>query len=177
MSVDHFLQFANSAPRTEVARIAAHRLKQADCGKIVIAVSEDIDPEILTPYCSQTSLQSVEDVHIEPYPIAVTHKSGSQAMDSTMLIDATLKHSMPPLALPAARTHRARTSWKELGLPPISPSSVARNSLAIGATPGIFRPCRGGRLGEERCGYCDAAARRRPSETPVGMGTWKIPQH
>ena len=28
-------------------------------------------------------------------------KSGPRAGDSTMLVDATLKHSMPPLALPA----------------------------------------------------------------------------
>jgi 4-hydroxy-3-polyprenylbenzoate decarboxylase len=38
-----------------------------------------------------------------------------------MLIDATLKHPMSPLALPA-REHmeRAQTIWKELGLPPLS---------------------------------------------------------
>jgi hypothetical protein len=38
-----------------------------------------------------------------------------------MLIDATLKHSMLPLALPS-REHmeRAQAIWQELGLPPIS---------------------------------------------------------
>jgi hypothetical protein len=38
-----------------------------------------------------------------------------------MLIDATLKSSMPPLALPARESmERAQEIWKELGLPPIS---------------------------------------------------------
>ncbi len=38
-----------------------------------------------------------------------------------MLIDATLKHSMPPLALPAQDyMERAQSIWKELGLPPLS---------------------------------------------------------
>ena len=42
-------------------------------------------------------------------------------MDSTMLIDATLKGAMPPLALPGrAEMERAQAIWKELGLPPIS---------------------------------------------------------
>jgi hypothetical protein len=35
-----------------------------------------------------------------------------------MLIDATLKHPMPPLALPAREfMEKARTIWEELGLP------------------------------------------------------------
>jgi 4-hydroxy-3-polyprenylbenzoate decarboxylase len=38
-----------------------------------------------------------------------------------MLIDATLKGSMPPLALPARESmERAQEIWKELGLPQIS---------------------------------------------------------
>ena len=39
-----------------------------------------------------------------------------------MLIDATLKHAMPPLALPAREfMERARAIWDELGLPALSP--------------------------------------------------------
>ena len=40
--------------------------------------------------------------------------------NSTMLIDATRKRPMPPLALPARPfMERARTIWEELGLPPL----------------------------------------------------------
>ena len=120
-----FLQFANGAPRTEVWRgLQGAGAKQADCGKIVIAVSEDIDPANTDAVLWSLAYRSnpVEDVHIEPYRSrGHAPKSGSQALDSTMLIDATLKGVMPPLALPA-REHmeRAQAIWKELGLPPLS---------------------------------------------------------
>jgi len=120
-----FLQFANGAHRTEVWRgLRGASAKQADCGKIVIAVSEDIDPVNTDAVLWSLAYRSnpVEDVHIEPYRSrGHAPKSGSQSMDSTMLIDATLKHTMPPLALPA-REHmeRAQVIWKELGLPLLS---------------------------------------------------------
>jgi UbiD family decarboxylase len=120
-----FLQFANGAPRTEVWRgLRGAASKQADCGKIVIAVSEDIDPTNTDAVLWSLAYRSnpVEDVQIEPYRSrGHAPKSGSQALDSTMLIDATLKGVLPPLALPA-REHmeRAQAIWKELGLPPIS---------------------------------------------------------
>ena len=119
-----FLQFANGAPRTEVWRgLQGAAAKQADCGKIVIAVSEDIDPTNTDAVLWSLAYRSnpVEDVHIESYRSrGHAPKSGSQALDSTMLIDATLKGTMPPLALPV-REHmeRAQAIWKELGLPPI----------------------------------------------------------
>ncbi len=120
-----FLQFANSTPRTEVWRaLQGAAAKQADCGKIVIAVSEDIDPANTDAVLWSLAYRSnpVEDVHIEPYRSrGHAPKSGSQTLDSTMLIDATLKGILPPLALPA-REHmeRAQAIWKELGLPPLS---------------------------------------------------------
>jgi UbiD family decarboxylase len=120
-----FLQFANGAPRTEVWRgLQGAAAKQADCGKIVIAVSEDIDPSNTDAVLWSLAYRSnpVEDVHIEPYRSrGHAPKSGSQSMDSTMLIDATLKHSMPPLALPGREyMERAQSIWKELGLPQLS---------------------------------------------------------
>ncbi|MBZ5645332.1 MAG: UbiD family decarboxylase [Acidobacteriia bacterium] len=120
-----FLQFANGAPRTEVWRgLQGAAAKQADCGKIVVAVSEDIDPANTDAVLWSLAYRSnpVEDVHIEPYRSrGHAPKSGSQSPDSTMLIDATLKGTLPPLALPA-REHmeRAQAIWKELGLPPLS---------------------------------------------------------
>jgi len=117
-----FLQFANGTPRTEVWRgMQGAAAKQADCGKIIIAVSEDIDPANTDAVLWSLAYRSnpVEDVHIEPYRSrGHSPKSGPQTMDSTMLVDATLKHPMAPLALPAREfMERAQTIWKELGLP------------------------------------------------------------
>jgi 4-hydroxy-3-polyprenylbenzoate decarboxylase len=120
-----FLQFANETPRTEVWRgMQGASTKQADCGKIVIAVSEDIDPTNTDAVLWSLAYRSnpAEDVHIEPYRSrGHAPKSGAQEMDSTMLIDATLKHPMSPLALPAREyMERAQTIWKELGLPALT---------------------------------------------------------
>ena len=120
-----FLQFENDAPRTEVWRgLRGASAKQADCGKIVIAVSRDIDPSNTDAVLWSLAYRSnpAEDVQIEPYRSrGHAPKSGSQALDSTMLVDATLKGTMPPLALPAReQMERALEMWKELGLPAIS---------------------------------------------------------
>ena len=46
------------------------------------------------------------------------------AIDSTLLIDATAKGDLPPVALPKKEfMDRARTLWEELGLPPLTPES------------------------------------------------------
>ena len=42
--------------------------------------------------------------------------------ESTLLIDATLKHTAPPLALPTRDyMERARAIWQDLQLPPLTP--------------------------------------------------------
>lgn len=120
-----FLQFASGTPRTEVWRgLQGAATRQADCGKIVIAVSEDIDPANTDAVMWSLAYRSnpVEDVHVEPYrSTGHAPKSAHPALDSTMLIDATLKHPMPPLALPAREyMERARALWKELGLPALT---------------------------------------------------------
>jgi 4-hydroxy-3-polyprenylbenzoate decarboxylase len=72
----------------------------------------------------------IEDVHIVPFR-APDHGPSSDSEEgiprdprtanSTLLIDATLKHIMPPIALPAkAYMERARELWTKLKLPPIS---------------------------------------------------------
>ncbi len=49
---------------------------------------------------------------------------GRHSDDSTLLIDATLKHAAPPLALPAKQfMAHARALWEELGLPALTPAS------------------------------------------------------
>lgn len=121
-----FLQFAAGTARTEVWRAlnGAANLR-ADCGKVVVAVSEDIDPENVHGVLWSLAYRAnpIQDVHIAPYrSLGHGPKTDASATDSTMLIDATLKHPMPPLALPArAFMERARVIWDELGLPRLSP--------------------------------------------------------
>ncbi len=123
-----FVQFAAGVPRTEIWR-ALHGAAslQADIGKYVIAVSEDIDPE--NPDAVFWSLayraNPIEDVHIAPYRSAGHGpKSGGPRDDSTMLIDATQKEPDPPISLPKREfMEHARTIWEELGLPKLKPQS------------------------------------------------------
>jgi 4-hydroxy-3-polyprenylbenzoate decarboxylase len=120
-----FLQFANGALRTEIWRgLRGAATYRADCGKIVIAVSEDIDPANADAVLWSLAYRSnpAEDVQVEPYrSIGHAPRSGAPAMDSTLLIDATLKRPMAPLALPSREfMERALGIWKELGLPTLT---------------------------------------------------------
>ena len=69
---------------------------------------------------------------------AMARKSGRGGKDSTLLIDATLKHPAPPLALPAREfMERARVIWDELHLPTLSPRPPWHGySLGDWPTPG-----------------------------------------
>ena len=123
-----FLQFANGTQKTEVWRgLQGAASLQAACGKIVIAVSEDIDPTSTDAVLWSLAYRSnpIEDVLIAPYRSSGHGpKSGPRAGDSTMLVDATLKHSMPPLALPAREyMDGARKIWERLGLPALMPQA------------------------------------------------------
>lgn len=123
-----FLQFDRSAPKTEIWRgLQGAATLQAQCGKIVVAVSEDIDPENADGIFWSLAYRSnpETDVLITPYR-SPGHgpKSGRADMDATMLIDATLKADMPPLALPAEPfMTRAKEIWEELDLPTLSPQA------------------------------------------------------
>jgi len=132
-----FVQFAAGVPRTEIWRALQGAANlQADIGKYVIAVSEDIDPD--NPDAVFWSLayraNPIEDVHIVPYrseghgpkspslpsPASGGGKRGGE--ESTMLIDATQKEPDPPISLPKREfMERARTIWQELGLPTLTP--------------------------------------------------------
>jgi UbiD family decarboxylase len=120
-----FVQFAPGVPHTEIWR-ALHGVAslQADIGKYVIAVSEDIDPN--NPDAVFWSLayraNPIKDVHIAPYR-SRGHgaKSSGNNEESTMLIDATQKEPDPPVSLPKREfMERALTIWKELGLPSVT---------------------------------------------------------
>ena len=120
-----FVQFKRDTIRTEVWRglYGAANLRP-ECGKIVIAVSEDIDPESTDAVFWSMAYRSnpIEDVHIAPYRRGVQGSQyGPSQSESTMLIDATQKHPMAPLALPGQEyMERARTIWNELGLPALT---------------------------------------------------------
>jgi UbiD family decarboxylase len=123
-----FLQFARGTPKTEVWRgMQGAATLQAQCGKLVIAVSEDIEPENADAIFWSLAYRSnfMEDLLVTPYRSSGHGpKSGRGAMEGTLLIDATLKHDMPPLALPAEEyMARAKDIWQELGLPRILPQS------------------------------------------------------
>ncbi|HXJ00465.1 MAG TPA: UbiD family decarboxylase [Micropepsaceae bacterium] len=121
-----FLTFAHGTPKTEIWRgLNGAATLQAQCGKIVIAVGEDIDPTntdaVFWSLAYRTNLG--EDVHLAPYKDAGHGpKSGPRSSDSALLIDATPKHVMPPFALPAREfMERAKVIWDELGLPQLNP--------------------------------------------------------
>jgi 4-hydroxy-3-polyprenylbenzoate decarboxylase len=123
-----FLQFAQGTPKTEVWRgLYGVANFQSGCGKIVVAVSEDIDPQSVDAVLWSLAYRSnpIEDAHIAPYHTSLQGSQyGPRKSDSTMLIDATLKGPMPPLALPAREyMEHARAIWEELGLPALSVSS------------------------------------------------------
>jgi UbiD family decarboxylase len=123
-----FVQFARGTPKTEVWRgMQGAATLQAQCGKLVIAVSDDIAPENADAIFWSLAYRSdfMEDLLVTPYRSSGHGpKSGRGAMEGTLMIDATLKHAMPPLALPAEEfMTRAKDIWQELDLPRIVPQS------------------------------------------------------
>jgi 4-hydroxy-3-polyprenylbenzoate decarboxylase len=116
-------------PTTEIWRAlyGAAVLHRA-AGKYVIALNDDIDPDnadaILwaMSYRANPSL----DFHILPHrdqghgPRSA--RNGGE--DASVLIDATLKESFPPISLPKREyMERARKLWEELGLPRLEPEA------------------------------------------------------
>ena len=120
-----FLQFAAETPRTEVWRgLHGAATLQSNCGKIVIAVSDDIDPTSMDAVLWSLAYRSnpVEDMHIMPNRGGVQGMQyGPRQTDSGLLVDATRKRPMPPLALPTRPfMEHARELWDELGLPALN---------------------------------------------------------
>ena len=167
-----FLQFVPGVPRTEVWRaLAAASALRADCGKLVIAISDDIDAAntdaVLWSLVYRANFS--EDVRLAP------HRSGGHGPksggghneDSTLMIDATLKHAMPPLALPAEEYMlAARRIWEELGLPDLKPQAPW-HGYSLGDWDDVWTLYAGRAVsGEWEKSGEDTLARRRGGLTP-----------
>jgi len=119
--------FERGVARTEVWR-ALHGAAffKGDCGKICIALSDDIDPDNADAilWSMAYRMNPAEDIetfgHRGQGHGPKREKEGDE--DGTLLIDATMKGDMPPLALPKRPyMERARAIWDELGLPALKP--------------------------------------------------------
>jgi 4-hydroxy-3-polyprenylbenzoate decarboxylase len=118
-------------PRTEIWRALYGATSfMADCGKICIAVNEDIDPDSADAILWALALRMnpAHDLRVLPYR-SLGHgpereHAAGDAYDATLLMDATMKEDLPPLALPKRDyMERARKIWEELGLPKLRPQS------------------------------------------------------
>ncbi len=124
-----FLVFERGVPVTEIWRAlyAASALDSA-CGKFVVAVNDDIDPDNADAVFWALAYRSNPglDVQILPHRDrghgpALERGNGE---DASILIDATLKADMPPIALPKREyMEAAKELWERLDLPPLKPES------------------------------------------------------
>ncbi len=124
-----FLVFERGAATTEIwrAMYAASALDSA-IGKYVIAVNEDIDPENgdavfwALAYRANPALDVVVLPHRDRGHGPALERGNGE--DASLLIDATLKSDMPPLALPKREyMEQAKALWEKFGLPPLQPES------------------------------------------------------
>ncbi len=143
-----FIQFDRGVPTTEVWRaLYGATTLQALVGKYVIAIDDDIDPENgdaifwALAYRANPALDIKVLPHKSRYGLSDPRAGGE---DASLLIDATLKADMPPVALPKREyMEHARELWERLGLPPLSPEA----------------PWHGYSLGDWSDGWDEAAAR------------------
>jgi len=121
------IQFDRSVARTEIWRALYGAMSfQAPVGKYLIAVNEDIDPDNLDAVFWAMSYRAnlAEDCELMRHrPLGHGPKSGADE-DATLLIDATLKADMAPVALPKREyMEHAKELWEQLGLPPLKPEA------------------------------------------------------
>ncbi|HEY7244987.1 MAG TPA: UbiD family decarboxylase [Xanthobacteraceae bacterium] len=123
------VQFASGVPRTEIWRALRGALTlHPFVGKFVIAVDEDIEPRNADAvfWAMSYRCNPAADISVVPYrePGHGPRTSDKPELDSALLIDATMKHPMPPLALPKREyMESAKALWERLGLPALKPES------------------------------------------------------
>jgi UbiD family decarboxylase len=123
------ITFEKGTARTEVWRgLHGAAFFKGDCGKICIAVNEDINVDNANAllWAMAYRMNPVEDVQIVPHR-GQGHgpkREHDDDEDSTLLMDATMKSDMPPLALPKQEyMERAQAIWQELNLGPLRPQA------------------------------------------------------
>jgi len=123
------ISFAKGTSRTEIWRaLQGAAFFKGDMSKITIGVSEDIDPDNADAilWAMAYRMNPVEDVQTVAHR-GMGHgpqRESDTAMDSTLLMDATAKGDMPPLALPTREyMERAKKIWEKLGLPALRPEA------------------------------------------------------
>ncbi|MGI9379789.1 MAG: UbiD family decarboxylase [Methyloligellaceae bacterium] len=101
---------------------------KGDFSKIVIAVNKDIDPKSTDALFWAISYRANPQADCQILPHRgqghgpKREHTGEQ--DSTLLINATMKSKMPPLALPTEPyMEKAKALWERLGLGPLKPES------------------------------------------------------
>ena len=121
--------FEKTTPKTEIWRaLYGAAFFKGDCGKIVIAVNVDIDPDYADAllWAMAYRMNPTADVR------TLDHRGQGHGPkrendgeeDSTLLMDATMKGDMPPLALPTKDyMERSKAIWEELGLPKLRPQA------------------------------------------------------
>ncbi len=124
----HAIVFEHGASQTEVWRalygLSGYRQSE---GKWIIAVNEDIDGSNADAlfWAMAYRCKPQHDVQILQHQDA---GHGPRSMvdpeDASVLVDATLKETYPPISLPKREfMERAADIWKELGLPELSPQA------------------------------------------------------
>jgi 4-hydroxy-3-polyprenylbenzoate decarboxylase len=123
--------FNEKATETEIWRalMGAASLQPA-VGKLVVAVSNDINPENSDAIFWSMSyrMNAVKDVQIlhgrdtGHGPRTSGAERGDDAVDGVILMNATLKEKLPPMSLPTKPyMENAKAIWEELGLPALRP--------------------------------------------------------
>jgi 4-hydroxy-3-polyprenylbenzoate decarboxylase len=121
------LQFASGTPVRRWRALSRTLTLQAIIGKFIVAVDEDIDPDNADSvfWAMSYRCNPIKDTHVVPYrELGHGPRTGDAELDSAMLIDATMKQPMPPLALPKREyMENAKALWERLGLPPLRPET------------------------------------------------------
>jgi hypothetical protein len=136
-----FLEMAHGTQQSEVWRaLNGAATLQAQCGKIIVAVSEDIDARNTDAvfWSLAYRFDPIADTLLLPHKAGghgpkAANKSEAHGSESSILMDATLKAPTSPLALPAKKyMERSRQLWEELGLPRIPPAQPPWHGYDLG---------------------------------------------
>ena len=121
------VQVDRDVPETEVWRaLYAASSFQRPCGKYVIAVNEDIDPDNGDAVFWAMSYRAdpERDTHLLRHKDPGHGPRTASAEESALLVNATLRQDAPPVSLPQRRyMEAAKELWERLDLPALRPEA------------------------------------------------------